>query len=189
MRAFAIRAAVVACLWAPSFADAEPPTDTDASSYAALLPYFDNARSEPPRELAESESCGVRFLATALLYRHDPDRYRNDFFEQLVIDDYADRAQNNYNIVEPTDIARVIDQATIAPEAATDPRVEAVIGFCNLKEKNLWVFTEKAGRISLARVIRGAALNAVLEGTNGDTLAIANAIDAHTAGKHEVSRQ
>jgi len=76
-----------------------------------------------------------------------------------------------------------------APAGITDDRVEAVIGFCALKDKNLWVATQRAGRVSLARVVRGLALSSLLKGTDEDPLAIANAIDAHTAAARRPSGQ
>jgi len=122
----------------------------------------------------------------ALLYRQEPDKYRNAFFEQLVVSDYPQRSARQYNYVDPDQIARTIDAATALLPGMTDRRLAAAVGFCSLKEKNLWVATEKAGRLSLARILRGMALTSLLQGTDEDPLAIANAIDSHTAAQGSV---
>jgi hypothetical protein len=165
----------------PTPAEPQQQADTAPAVLAKLLPYLDNDARALPEDAGQSGSCSVRLLASALGYRRNPDKHRNDFFGALVIDDYADRAAGNYNYVAPDDIASTIDTAMVAPAGIADDRVKAVIGFCTLKDKNLWVVTQKAGRISLARVVRGIALSSLLKGTDEDPLAIANAIDAHTA--------
>ena len=162
-------------------AEPQQRADTAAIELTRLLPYLDNDVRALPDDAGQYSSCSVRLLASALRYRRNPDKHRNDFFAPLVIDDYADRAAGKYNYVNPDQIASTIDSAMAAPVGITDDRVKAVIGFCALKDENLWVATQKAGRISLARVVRGLALSSLLKGTDEDPLAIANAIDAHTA--------
>lgn len=134
--------------------------------------------------LSKSGSCSVKLISLALLYRAEPDKYRNDFFSSLVVDDYADRKYGKYDYVDPGKIEQTINIATIAPIGVTDQRIKAAIGFCALKDKNLWVVTKKAGRISLARMLRGAAVSSLLTGTDEDVFAITSAIDAHTAESH-----
>lgn len=169
---------------------AEPQDQADtAAELATLLPYLDNDSRALPENADQSRSCSVRLLASALRYRRNPDKHRNDFFGALVIDDYADRGVGNYNYVEPDDIAATVNAAMGTPAGIADDRVKAVIGFCALKDKNLWILTQKAGRVSLARVVRGIALSSLLKGTDEDPLAIANAIDAHTAASQGIPGQ
>ncbi len=149
-----------------------------------LAPYLDNDALALPGHTERSNSCSVRLLAGALGYRRDPDRFRNEFFESLVIDDYADRAAGKYNYVKPDEVPSIMQSAMTVPAGISDDRIKAIAGFCSIKGKNLWVETEKAGRISLARMIRGVVLSSVLEGTDEDPLAIANAIDARTSAAH-----
>jgi hypothetical protein len=158
--------------------------DTISSELAELLPYLNNDKLDLPETVGQSSSCSVHLLVSALLYRRNPDKHRNDFFAALVVDDYADRAAGKYNYVNPDAIASTIDSSMAVPDGITDNRVKAVIGFCTLRDKNLWIDTQKAGRISLARAVRGMALSLLLVGTDEDSLAIANAIDAHTAANH-----
>ena len=144
-----------------------------------LAPYLENPDLAPPD--TPRNSCSARLVGYALLYRQHPNKYRNAFFAELVIDDYADRAAGKYNYVDPDEIADTIDSASIAPGGIDDRRISAAVGFCALKSRNLWVATRDAGKISLARVLRGIALSSLLEGTDEDALAIANAIDTLTA--------
>ncbi|MGY3265498.1 hypothetical protein [Lysobacter sp. HA35] len=146
----------------------------------ALLPYVEGLT--PPPQVPR-QSCAARVVAYALLYRAEPNKYRNDFFGELVVNDYAQRSAGQYTLVEPDRIATTVDSASALPGNITEPHLSAAAGFCALKDKNLWVFTRKAGRISLARVLRGMALTSLLEGTDEDPLAIASAIDAHTAAQ------
>jgi len=164
----------------------QPPSQTEDAliELAALQPFLHDDKLDMPETTLQSGSCSVRLLSNALHYRRNPDKYRNAFFAALVIDDYADRAAGRYDYINPDEIASTIDSAMSAPDEITDNRTKAVIGFCALKDKNLWVNTEKAGRISLARVVRGIAVSSLLEGTDEDALAITNAIDAHTASGH-----
>lgn len=165
---------------------APPPPETDdvTSELVALQPFLDNDELDLPMNTARSSACSVRLLSSALRYRRNPNKYRNDFFSTLVIDDYVDRAAGKYNYVNPDAIAATLDSAMAAPDRITDNRTKAVIGFCTLKDKNLWVVTRKSGRISLARIVRGLAVSSLLEGTDENPLAITNAIDAHTAASH-----
>jgi len=182
---------ITALLLGSGPASAEPKQQTNAApaELTRLLPYLDNDARALPEDAGQSSSCSARLLASALGYRRNPDKHRNDFFGELVIDDYADRAAGKYNYVSPDNIASTIDTAMAAPAGITDDRVKAVIGFCALKDKNLWVATQRAGRVSLARVVRGLALSSLLKGTDEDPLAIANAIDAHTAAARRPSGQ
>lgn len=168
----------------PATAQSQLQEDNTAAELIELLPYLNDERLDLPTTAGQSSSCSVRLLATALLYRRNSGKYRNSFFATLVIDDYVGRAAGRYNYVALDEVASIIDSAVSAPDGITDDRVKAVIGFCTLKDKNLWVAPENAGRISLARVVRGMALSSLLEGTDEDPLAIANAIDAHTAASH-----
>ena len=54
-----------------------------------LLPYVE--RLAPPPQVPR-QSCAARFVAYALLYRAEPNKYRNDFFGELVVNDYAQRS-------------------------------------------------------------------------------------------------
>ena len=180
------RALAVALTLALGTASATPQSQEDATSteLLRLLPYLNDDKLELPETVGQSTSCSIRLLTSALLYRRNPDKYRNDFFAALVIDDYAERAAGSHNYVEPDAIAATIDSSMAAPGGITDNRIQAVIGFCALRDKNLWVSTEKLGRISLARAVRGMAMSALLAGTDENSLAIANAVDAHTAASH-----
>ena len=162
----------------------QPRTEDVTAELVSLQRFLDNDELDLPDATESSSSCSVRLLSSALHYRRNPDKYRNEFFAALVIDDYADRAAGKYNFVNPDEIASTIDSAMTAPVGITDNRTKAVIGFCALKDKNLWVATETAGRISLARVVRGIAVSSLLEGTDENAEAITNAIDAHTASSH-----
>jgi hypothetical protein len=178
-----------AILFAP-LAAATPPADDSsrvASDLVQLGALFESTNRTPLEQivLAAPESCPTRFALTALQYRTNPDAYRNTFFEQLVIDDYAQRAKGLYNIVSPTDVEVAVDRAEAEYPGIADRRWQLVVAFCSLKDKNLWV-ESPTGRISAARVIRGAALHAVLQGTDENPLEIANAVDAHTA-RHQTA--
>ena len=76
-----------------------------------------------------------------------------------------------------------VSAVAVAPDGVTDERVRRVVGFCALRDRNLWVSTETQPRISLERMLRGAALVSLLEGTDEDALAIANAIDAQASAR------
>lgn len=168
-----------------SFA-ANPESTDEASDLLKLQSVLDNANANQLEPLSKSGSCSVKLISLALLYRIEPDKYRNDFFSSIVVDDYADRKNGKYNYVDPEQIEQTIGTATAAPTGVTDQRIKSVIGFCAIKDKNLWVTTKKAGRISLARFLRGAAVSSLLTGTDEDVLEITNAIDAHTAESHDL---
>ena len=163
------------------WAHPNPQEDASSTELLALLPYLNDEKLALPETLRQSRSCSTHLIISALLYRRDPNEYRNEFFASLVIDDYAERDAGRYNYIEPDAIAATVDSSMVVPGGITDNRIRTVVGFCALKDKNLWVATEKLGRISLARVVRGMAMSALLAGTNEDSLAIANAVDAHTA--------
>ena len=173
-----------AILFAPLAAATSPADDSSrvASDLAQLGALFESSNRTLPEQivLAAPESCPTRFTLAALQYRADPDAYRNAFFEQLVIDDYAQRAKGLYNIVSATDVGIAVDRALAKYPGVSDRRLQLVVVFCSLKDKNLWV-ESSTGRASAARVIRGAALHAVLQGTDEDPLEIANAVDEQTA--------
>jgi hypothetical protein len=156
---------------------------SEAVDLLALQAILTGEASELP-DTTRSSSCGAKLVSLALHYRQEPDKYRNDLFAALVIDDYVDRAAGKYNYVNPDEIATTVDSAMATPNGITDNRIKAAVGFCVLRDKNLWVVTRKDGRISLARVVRDMALSSLLEGTDEDALAIVNAIDAHTAASH-----
>lgn len=160
----------------------------DAAELMAIQAVLKDEASDLPRAANQSSSCSVRLLSLALRYRRDPDKYRNDFFSTLVVDDYTDRAAGKYNFVDPDEIAATIDSAMAVPDGITENRIKAAVGFCALKDKNLWVSTKNAGRISLARLVRGMAVSSLLEGTDEDPLAITNAIDAQTATRGSPER-
>ena len=153
-----------------------PSEEVELRELAPYLNDLDLVVPDVPRN-----SCSARLIGYALLYRQQPDRYRNAFFAELVIDDYADRAAGKYNYIDPDEIASVIDAASVAPAGIDDRRISAAVGFCALKTENLWVATQRAGSVSVARILRGIALSSLLDGTNEDASAIANAIDASTA--------
>ena len=186
MSFISVGALAVASILAFGTAAAAPQAQGEAttSELHKLLPYLNDDKLYLPEAPNLSSSCSSRLLTSALLYRRNPDKHRNDFFAALVIVDYAERASGKYNYVEPDAIAATIDSSMALPDGFTDDRIKAVTGFCSLKDRNLWVATEKMGRISLARVVRGMALSALLAGTDEDSLAIANAIDAHTSASH-----
>lgn len=172
-----------ALLFAPLAAAAPPADDSRqiASDLVQLAALFEGTSTMPLEKLvlAAPESCPTRFAVAALKYRASPDAHRNAFFEQLVIDDYAERAQGRYNLVSADDVRAAVDRA-LAGYSGVAGRLQPIVAFCSLKDKNLWVSTPQ-GRISIARVMRGAALGAALAGTDEDPLEIANAIDARTA--------
>ncbi len=176
-----ILCAALALVPAPAFA-----TDMDDSAVQLrrLQALIDNDNKDVPATLLESRACAVRVLSGVLLYRRDPDRYRNALFAELVIDDYAERSAGTYNEIGTDEAASAMDAASVAPEGITDQRVRMVIGFCALKGRNLWMKARDGSRLSLARFFRGAALASLLKGTDEDTVAITSAIDAHTASRH-----
>lgn len=159
------------------------------SELERLLPYLDDDTLALPEEAWEFESCGARVLAAALGYRRDPHRFRNDFFRLLAVDDYAERAAGKYDFVQPDDVAATMQSAMAVPAGIADRRIEAVAGFCALRDRNLWVETKASGRVSLSRMIRGVALSLLLKGTDEDPLAIANAIDADASAAHRSPEQ
>lgn len=157
--------------------DPEPSAEQATAQLLALQPFVGKDERLPPAAGLESNDCSVRLLATALYYRREPDKYRNAFFAALVIDDYGDRAKGRYDMVGQNEAAAALESAMVAPAGITDESVRRVVGFCALRDKNLWVATKTQPRISLARMMRGAALVSLLEGTGEDALAIANAVD------------
>jgi hypothetical protein len=176
---------VLVCISATGLAaQSEPQSDAVVAELLALQARLDDDIAEVSTSALTSDACAVRVLSSALHYRRDPGRYRNAMFAELVIDDYAERLEGNCNIIGPDDVASTIGAAASAPEGITDQRIHMVIGYCALKDKNLWVQTQEAGRISLARFLRAAVLSSLLNGTDEDALAIVNAIDAHTASRY-----
>ena len=179
---------VVPVLWAMLAMVAAPAGENDSGEAVAQLldlqALIDNDAGEVSETLLESDACAVRVLSGLLLYRRDPDRYRNTLFAELVIDDYADRSSGKYNDISVDEAVSTMQSASSAPEEITDKRIQMVIGFCALKDKNLWMMARDGGRLSLARFFRGAALSSLLKGTDEDPLAITSAIDAHTASRH-----
>ncbi len=186
-RALALAAALLTC---GAAAPAEPvrPADPVAADLKRLAPLFDRAAALPGNfALRKPDACPTRLAVAALQYRNDPDTYRNAFFALLVIDDYEDRADGIYNMLSPSEAATAINDATARHPDVTDKRFQSVIGFCAFRDENLWVDSPK-GRVSLARVMRGLALSALLAGTDEDPLSIAAAIDTYTAASHDESR-
>ena len=172
---------------AGSVASAQVPTTDSGGAATQLLglqSLIENDDLKVSETLLESDSCAVRVLSGVLLYRRDPDRYRNALFAELVIDDYAERSAGKYNDIGKDEALAVMDTAAAAAEGISDQRVQMVLGFCALKDKNLWMKAPDGSRLSLARFFRGAALASLLKGTDEDTLAITSAIDAHTARSH-----
>lgn len=165
-----------------------PAPTTDSGSAAAQLldlqSLIDNDSLKVPDTLLKSDACAVRVLSGILLYRRYPDTYRNALFAELIIDDYAERSAGRYNDVDKDEAMAAMDTATVAPEGVSDQRVQMVLGFCALKDKNLWMKAPDGSRLSLARFFRGAALASLLKGTDEDAVAITSAIDAHTARSH-----
>jgi hypothetical protein len=161
----------------PAFGQS-PSEEAELRELAPYLNDLDLAVPDVPRS-----SCSARLIGYALLYRQQPAKYRNAFFAELAIDDYAERADGKYNYIDPDEIASTIDAASVAPGGIDDRRVLAAAGFCALKTGNLWVATRGSGNVSIARILRGIALSLLLEGTDEDASAIANAIDAMTAGQ------
>ena len=179
---------VVPVLWAMLAMVSGPADESDSGESVAQLldlqALIDNDAGEVSETLLESDACAVRVLSGVLLYRRDPDRYRNALFAELVIDDYAGRSSGKYNDISADQAVSTMQSASSAPQEIIDKRIQMVIGFCALKDRNLWMSARDGGRLSLARVFRGAALSSLLEGTDEDPLAITNAIDAHTASRH-----
>lgn len=160
---------------------AEDDSGKVASDLVQLAPFFDGTGAPPLDKLllTAPASCPVQFATAALRYRADRDVHRDTFFAQLVIDDYAERAMNNYNVLSADEVRMAVD-GVIAGYSRVAQRLQFIVAFCALKDKNLWISTQR-GRISVARLMRGAALHAVLDGTDEDPLAIANAIDDQTS--------
>lgn len=161
--------------------DPAPSAEQATTQLLALQPFVGKDEGLPPPAGLHSADCSVRLLTAALHYRREPDKYRNAFFAALVIDDYGDRASGRYTMVDAGEAAAALESAMIAPDGITHESVRRVIGFCALRDKNLWVATKTQPRISLARMIRGAALVSLLEGTDEDALAIANAVDGQAS--------
>ncbi len=161
--------------------------DLVAADLRQLAPFFDRAagRLPGPLELHQPAACPTRLAYTALQYRREPDRFRNMFFALLVIDDYDERADGIYNMMSPPEAAAAINDATAEHPDVTDKRFQALLGFCAFQNENVWVDSPK-GRISLARVMRGAALASLLAGTGEDPLLIAAAVDSYTAAGHDM---
>ncbi len=172
-------------------ARAEPARHADpvASDLKRLAPLFDRDVARLPEDVAlrKPDACPTRLAVAALQYRGDPDAFRNAFFAMLVIDDYEDRADGIYNMMSPSEAASAINDAAAKHPDVTDKRFQSLIGFCAFRDENLWVDSPK-GRVSLARVMRGLALSALLAGTDEDPLASAGAIAAYTAASHRAPR-
>lgn len=180
--------AAASILCAASSLSSSPVPTTDSGSAAVQLrelqSLIDNDSLKVPELLLGSDACAVRVLSGVLLYRRDPDAYRNALFAELVIDDYAERSAGKYNDVDKDEAIAAMDAASVAPEGISDQRIQMVLGFCALRDKNLWMKTPDGSRLSLARFFRGAALASLLKGTDEDAVAITSAIDAHTARSH-----
>lgn len=173
-----------ALLLAPLAAAAADDSSQIASDLVQLAALFEGTVTTPIEKLvlAAPESCPTRFAVAALRYRANRDPHRNAFFEQLVIDDYAERAKGRYNVVSAGDVRAAVG-AALAGYSTVAERLQPIVAFCSLQEKNLWVSTQQ-GRISIARMMRGAALYAVLADTDENPLEIANAVDARAASRH-----
>lgn len=150
-----------------------------------LSPYFDVQKSPSGLSVSSRDSCPVKIVKLAVLYKHRPEQYRNDFFGMLVIDDYADRDKGIYNFVDGDQVGPLAGESVKKFGKPADARFEPVIAYCSFRDKNLWVNTAQRGRISLARFMRGVFLSALLKNTSEDPLAIANAVDRHTAQQYE----
>jgi hypothetical protein len=188
---------------APATESATPPAavttqsavvaDTDTPDSAAiakrlnaLAPMFQVPYPPVPEPLMPKagDACAVELATVALLYRNDPDQWRNRFFDLLVIDDYVARSRKQYNLVGIEDVAGLVDDARGAMSGVTDERMKSVVAFCELKRSQPFIMTRKAGMVALSRVARGIMLADLLQGVDEDALGIANAIDAHTRSLH-----
>jgi hypothetical protein len=180
---------------APAAATTQPAVATDAGASAsaaiaerldALAPMFQVPAPPVPESLMPraGDACAVEVATAALLYRNAPDKWRNSFFDLLVIDDYVARSRKHYNLVDIEEVAGIIDNAHDAVPGVTEPRMRSAVAFCELKRSQPFIMTRKAGMISLTRVVRGMMLADLLQGVEEDALGIANAIDAHTLSLH-----
>lgn len=181
--------------WAagPTGASSAPtpiPVAQDAQDIAARLNALAPLLRAPPPVVPaalmpkDGDACAVELATVALLYRNDPDTWRNRFFGLLAIDDYQARARKEYNLIGGEDVAQVVNDALAVVPGVTDERMRFVVGFCEMKRTQPFVMTRKAGMIAMSRVMRGMMLVDLLIGTDEDGRAMANAIDAHTASLH-----
>jgi hypothetical protein len=130
------------------------------------------------------DACAIELVSVAVLYRNDPDKWRNRFFGLLVIDDYVARSKKQYNLVGSEQIRDIVNDAFGANPGVTDERMKSAVAFCEIMRTQPFVMTREAGMVALSRVVRGIMLGELLEGVDEDALGIANAIDAHTYSLH-----
>lgn len=162
-----------------------PSPESIAARLNALAPLFRvSVPTLPDAPMPKAgDDCAVELASVALLYRNDPDRWRNRFFELLVIDDYLARSRKQYNLIGGEDVAQVVDSAFAANPGVVG-RMRSTVAFCQIRRTQPFVMTRKAGMIALSRVVRAMMMGDLLEGVEQDTLQIANAMDRHTASKY-----
>ena len=122
----------------------------------------------------------VAAIAATALYVHDQKAYKDQFFDAMAVNDYAERKKGNYNMVPlgvMQQLLHAIDQR--AKGDKDDERIIILIDFMDLKTKNMWI-DMMGEKTSLARFLRGLYLRDCLKSTGIDTEKLANQIDKHT---------
>lgn len=122
----------------------------------------------------------IRCLSAALLYKHgDPDSEKT-VLDSFAVNDYAQRIKGIYNMIREGEMEPILKGFDSGAAGLKDRRLDLLVGFTIMKEKNKW-FKDNSGQlISLARVLRGAFFAAVFKDTGIDPVKIALKIDKET---------
>lgn len=125
----------------------------------------------------ESSDCGLRKLATAVLFKYD-ESYEEELFDEFAIRDYFERQNGRYNYVDTDFVSQIIEGVEVRyPEY--DSTVHSLYTFCEVQEKNYWQAVDNR-KISVARLFRGAFLAQILEPQIEDITPLLGKIDEKT---------
>lgn len=133
----------------------------------SMARYFD-ARPEGPalRELQaaiKSENPALRGLAAIVLYKHFGKRFQalllRNFTLNLEIDQFK---QEKSVLVKLNDVNKLLDSFSSAVNQLKDERVQRLFLFFHLRQKNVWLLSQSAERLSLAVFYRIGTFDGIL---------------------------
>ncbi len=159
-----------------------PLSDKETAAVNAIAPALHVAKiGERIRlhTLSEEGDGVVPALATVILFRVDPGRYKDRLFEIYAVRDYALRRQGRYDMVALEDVLADFGRIEKGNPGIRDKDILALLAFLHFRDANTW-FMDGTQKVSAARFFRGYFLAVALESTGIDSLAIANAIDVAT---------
>jgi hypothetical protein len=162
---------------------AEPTVPANSDSLNLLVTLCDSAwganDSAFVKDMGARGSYPVRALATALLYRSDPETYGDQFAEIFAIHDYRERAEGKYDVVSQQEMLEELRQAENKHANIFDKRLLLLLMYDHFREVNKWVQTGDQ-KLSMSRFFRSAFLSAVFEGSDIDAVAIQSELDQRT---------